>query len=318
LSIAEFRAAQAELAAAFAARRPPVFGEVGLGVWARAADDLVEQGELEAARVAVGHLQRAWPDFAWATNLARLLDITPLAHPDEPPFRDRGTAPFQVIPRPGADTVVVVFCGYNHMVGMPPRILHRWLSCWPVSLIYLRDPKSQAYLGGIEPLGQDLGATVAGLRREISALGARRVVCYGPSIGGYGALRYGLELGADAVVCMGGIVNLTPGFNVGLNHRERIDQAQALFPDEPLDLRHLHQAAAQPPQTFMVYAEHNWDDRLHAEHMAGLRDVALIQIDGARSHHAAMELMRSGGFKRVMDQALGANGAASRPGEGPT
>jgi pimeloyl-ACP methyl ester carboxylesterase len=298
-------AAKAEFAAAFSADRAPDFACAELGTWVRVADQLVEQGELELGGFAVRRLHEAWPDFPWARNVAGLLDLMPTADPLEPPFRDRFAATHQTVARPGATTVVVVFCDYKHRIGMPLSMLHRWLSGWPVSLIYLRDPKNLAYLSGIDALGPGMAATLAELRREIDALRAKRVVCYGHSIGGYGALRYGLELGAEAVVLMAGLANLKPSFNVGLNYGGAAKRIQAMFPREPLDLRRRHQASARPPRTWMVYAEHNWDDRLHAEHMSGLRDLSLFQVDGSESHNVAADLMRAGTFDSLIDQALG-------------
>jgi hypothetical protein len=304
MSERERREARAEYAAAHAADRAPDFARAELGTWVRVADQLVEQGELELGGFAVRRIHEAWPDFPWARNVAGLFELMPPADPLEPPFRDRFTATAQTVARPGAATVVLVFCDYKNRIGVPLTMLHRWLSGWPVSLIYLRDPRNLGYLGGIEALGPDLGATLAELRRRIAALGARKVVCYGHSIGGYGALRYGLELGADAVVSMAGLVNLTPSFNIGLNYGGAAGRIQAEFPAEPLDLKPLHQAAARPPRTWIVYAEHNWDDRLHAEHLSGLRGVTQVQVEGAEGHNVAVDLMRSGRFDSLIEQAL--------------
>ena len=309
MSERERRALREEYALAHAAGRTPDFRRAELGAWARVADKLVEQGELDLGGFAVRSLHQAWPDFPWARNVATLFDLMPPADPLEPPFRDRFSATAQTVARPGATTVVVVFCDYKHRIGMPLPMLHRWLSGWPVSLIYLRDRRNLGYLGGVEAMGPDLGATLAELRRQIDALGARRVVCYGHSIGGYGALRYGLELGAEAVVCLAGLVNLNPGFNIGLNYGGAAGRIRAIFPDEPLDLRLLHRAAARPPRTWMVYAEHNWDDRLHAEQMAGLRGVSLVQVDDAEGHNVALDLMRAGTFDRLIDQAVDGHSA---------
>ena len=297
--------ARAEYAAALAAGRSPDFGRAEIGTWVRVADQLVEEGELELGGFAVRRLYEAKPDLPWARNVANLFDMMPAADPHEPPFSDRSATSIQTVARHGASTAVIVFCDSKQRIGMPLPMLHRWLSRWPVSLIYLRDLQGLGYLGGIGGLGPDLNSTLAGLKNEVAFLGAKRIVCYGHSIGGFGALRYGIELGADTVLCMAGLVNMKPSFNVGLNYGGAAARLNALFPDQPLDLRPLHQEAARPPKALMVYAEHNWDDRLHAEHVAGLKDVSLIQVDGAQGHNVAVDLMRAGTYEQVMDQALG-------------
>ncbi len=304
MSSNERKAARAEFAAARLAGRAPDFSSASLGAWVRVADQLVEGGDLELGGFAVRQLHAAWPDLPWARNVAKLFEIMPPADPLEPPFRDEFPTTAQTVAREGAKTAVLVFCGARQRIGMPLTMLHRWLSRWPVSLIYLRDPEGLAYLAGVKKLGPDLSSTLAGLQRELDGLGAERIVCYGHSIGSYGALRYGLELGAEAVICMAGVTNLNPGFNVGLNTGGVAARVQAAFPDQELDLRRLHLAAARPPRTRIVFAEHNWDDRLHAEHMDGLPSVVLTQIDDGKSHNVAVDLMQAGRYDALVGEVL--------------
>ena len=310
MSKSAFKAALAEYAAASAEDRPPDFGRFEFALWAKAADALVQRGELELAAVAVRRLGAQWPAFEWAGNVDRMLTMAPPADPATPPIVDNFPEPIQVVGRPGADTALLVFCGATHRPGLPLPILHRWLARLPVSLIYLRDRKSFGYLGGLEPLGADRAATVDSLRRTIGELGARRIVCYGPSIGGYGALRYGLELGAAATVLFSGIVNMDPGFNLGLHYVRTAHKLQAAFPGEILDLRELYLASARPPAVFAAYAQHNWDDRLHAEYLAELDGVVAVQAAGAKTHNTTLELMRRGRFDALMRDVIAAEGPA--------
>jgi hypothetical protein len=295
-----------EYAEAFAAGRSPRFDRAELVAWAKVADELVQQGELELAAHAVRGLHEAWPDFAWAKTIVDLFGVMPPDEPGAPQFGDDFPKPVQVVRREGASAAFLVFCGAKHRVGMPLSMFHRWLARLPVSLIYLRDLKGLCYLGGIPELGADLRATVGALRSMIHELGARRTICYGNSVGGYGALRYGLDLAADAVLSMCGVVNLTVPFNRHLHYAKTALKAEVTFPDAQLDLRELYRSAEPRPRAWLAYGARNWDDRLHGEHMAGLDGVTLEPVAGYKGHNSALELIRGGRFDDLLKEAVGA------------
>src|SRR6185312_4522808 len=125
-------------------------------------------------------------------------------------------------------------------IGLPIALMHRWAGRLNASLIYLRDFQRFHYLRGITSLGATRDAAIAELRRIVTSLGARRVVCYGNSAGGFAALHYALDLGANAAVSMGGPTNLTPEFNAFLSSEQRALELRKLrteFPGVSLDLR---------------------------------------------------------------------------------
>ncbi len=235
-----------------------------------------------------------------------MLDLMPPVNSKSIPFGDVFPSPVQVARRPGADIAVVVFCGADDGIGMPLAMLHRWLTQWPVSVIYLRDLKKLSYLGGIEGLGQEIGSAVAGLRTCIETLGARRIICYGASSGGYGALRYGLELGAETVICMAGLVNMRPEFNADLAYLDIARRLHEVFPGQELDVRQLYLRAAQRPKAWLVYGEQNSADRIHAEHMAAAPGAITVQVRGYRSHNPAAHLIRIGAFRAALRRMIGA------------
>lgn len=296
-------AARGALIRAFAEGRAPNFAEAELADWIKVADDMIVWGELDVALHAVRCIREAWPNLAWGQNVAELIARIPPVDPEAPPFSDDLSKAMNVIARDGADTAILVFGGGRDRVGMPPPMLHRWLSIPPASLIYLRDPLRLAYLGGVPDAGADMATTIASLRTLIQELGASRVICYGNSIGGYGALRYGLELGANAVFSMAGLVNLQGRFNAGLHYDESAQRIEAAFPEAELDLRELYRSTKSPPATWIVYGEHNWDDRIHAEYMAGVDGITLTQIGGSKDHNVAAELIRAGQFQAFLGQA---------------
>jgi hypothetical protein len=76
--------------------------------------------------------------------------------------------------------------------------------------VHLRDPSLRWYLHGIAGLGADRTASIVALRRIVDSLSPGRVVTLGQSMGGYGAILYGHELGAQRAVAFGALSTMDP------------------------------------------------------------------------------------------------------------
>ncbi len=146
----------------------------------------------------------------------------------------------------------------------------------------------------------DRSASIEALGKIVRDLGAKRIVTFGNSSGGYGAMDYGLALGADAAMSMSGQINLTPEFNVHLGQAVTSRRLSETYPDVTLDLRQAFQASARPPRTWIVYGEDHWDDRLHAEYLAGLPQVTLKPVERYQGHNTTLELIRRGQFDDLL------------------
>jgi hypothetical protein len=292
-----------DIAEGFREGRVPAFAAEEMGAWVNAADWLMENGELEAAEMALRALNAAEPGLEWAANLCDLFDRAPPPDPAMPDFRDELSRDAQVRARAGAGTALILFCGARHRMGMPLPLIHRWLARTDASLIYLRDLHGLCYFKGVASLGPGLEATLQALRRTLDQLGARRVVCLGCSGGGYGALLYALELGGDAI-SLGSPANMEPAFNAHMNHGAYALQLKAAFPDQELDLRRRIEAAPRRLRTLIVYGDRNWNERIHAEHMAGLEGAALYPVTGYGGHATAAELMRRDEFSPMLEGFL--------------
>ncbi len=287
------------IADAFLEGRTPQFEADQADLWVNAADWLVESGELAAAREALQALKQAQPGLEWAANLCDLVERAPPPEPGMPDFHDDLLKDVQVMPRAGSETALLLFCGARHRVGMHLPLIHRWLARLGASLIYLRDFHGLCYLKGVASLGDDLQSTIAALRRTLDGLGARQVIGFGCSGGGFGAMRYALELGGD-VISMGSPANMEPDFNQHMNHGAYAKMLKAAFPDQDLDMRRRIEAAACPARTLIVYGDRNWNERIHAEHMAGLQGATLYPVTRYQGHATAAELVRRGTFESLL------------------
>ena len=82
------------------------------------------------------------------------------------------------------------------------------LTTFPYSLLQLNCPDNSFYLCPIPGVGQDVESISCALKNRIAALGPRKVVCYGASMGAFGALLYGFLLEVDLIIALGPEVSL--------------------------------------------------------------------------------------------------------------
>lgn len=290
-----------EIEAAFRERRPPILGGRSLaGHRAAAIDTVFTRGNLEAAEHAVRQLHSLFPRSRYARNLCDVFDRMPPAERQRP-FVDDPAKEVQIVARHDTETVALLFCGHAHRLGLPLSAIHRWLALMPANLIYLRDFRRLSYLTGLPSLGGDRAATVASLRGIIASLGGRRTVCFGNSGGTFAALLYGLDLGSEAVLGLSGVTNLSPEFNTHLRQAAIVARLRREVPHALVDLRRLYGTADRPPRALLLYGQHNWDDRLHAEYLSGLPTVSLEAVEDHDEHNLVVELIRRGQLERRLE-----------------
>jgi len=287
-------------------------------------DNLLDCGYLKVAQHATRLLHAAFPTLLFASNLSAIFERIPPMERSRTALKDGPTKDVQIVAK-NSDIVVLLFCGGNgaeapihpFRLGLPLPLIHRWLGRLPASLIYLRDLENVYYLNGVRTLGPSREATFTHLRRIIASLGARRIVCYGVSAGGFAALDFGLELGADAVLCMGGMTNLSPEFNLYTTRNKKCLALQSRFRDARLDMLKAYSKAARPPRVRLVFGEKNWDDRIQAEHMAGLPSVSLCAIENCKEHNVTVQAIIRGDFDGFCNWLLRASREPSfSPGHG--
>jgi hypothetical protein len=230
----------------------------------------------------------------------------------------------QIVERAGADTAIVFFCGDGRGLGVPLRVIHQWFGRLPATLIYLRDPRREYYFSGLREFGPDRNATLAALR---TIIGPRRVICWGTSSGAAAAFHFGLDLCAESVVAFAGPLNFSQAFNVYLRSAWLAARVRRAVPAALVDLRDAYARARRPPRALLVHADSYWDDRLHAEYMAGLPTVRLLPVCESRDHNVSSEVIARGWFERIIDWAWSVSddlpsvipagmAPASRPSEG--
>lgn len=202
----------------------------------------------------------------------------------------------------GSDVTAMVFTGRARRVGVSVVLMQRLLEPLGCNIVVLYDWRDALYLGGVAGLGRGVGDTARALARLSRSLGASRIVCVGQSTGGYGALRYGLELGAESVLAF------SPLIRRPLNPRRR--EALSLRAGRPLDeaevnLRQLWAQSRITPRTTIVHGADNANDRRAAEELSARPGVTVRPLEGVGEHGVIQVLLARGAFGAALGDGLG-------------
>lgn len=193
----------------------------------------------------------------------------------------------------GADRAIIVFSGGARGYWLLLDELHRVLRGCGAHLIYLRDFGHSYYLAGDPELGiADYGGMLAMLREQAAGLGATRLACLGNSAGGYAALRYALDLGAEAALAFSMHTNpemmhdrqVAPAFNAIVQRNPGVE----------FDLARAYARASRTPRVILCCGADHQMDRREAERMRGLPGVRLVAAEGLASHGAIRWFLRQG------------------------
>jgi hypothetical protein len=220
-------------------------------------------------------------------------------------WRDNAKLDVQVIPRPGADKTMIIFCGFRHRFVFAMNLFyHGWLAAYPVNVIVLRDWERMLYMDGVSSIGP-LEDTVDELKRILASLGSKKTVTVGNSGGGLGALHYGVLLDAADTITFGPTIDIPFSLTyAGRRMKTRLidfrDEGRIVWPDIPKLL-------ADNPQVNSVvfYAEQNEIDRTHAELLKGLPNVTLSMVKDEDAHVLLPTLAVQGRLEDALSKALG-------------
>jgi pimeloyl-ACP methyl ester carboxylesterase len=277
-------------------------------LWGLALNYLLSHPFIEVAEAMAPRMAVTFPEVRFFGTIAGLFERLPPPSEDAvfAAFRDDMTAEVQVVPRAGANCVLLGFAGRSQKLGMPINLIHRWFGLLGVHVIYLRDYTGHNYDQGIRALSSDMHGTLKALRQIIANLGVNRIACYGNSMGGYGTLRYALELEAEAVLSFAGPTNLVRGFG-------DFTVLQQRDVEPGLDLRPLYENARYAPRVHLVYGEHHAFDRAQATNFLGLPTVTLEMIPGWRGHDVFLQTVFTGRYERLIRWLADASRTAGRP-----
>lgn len=201
----------------------------------------------------------------------------------------------------GSDRAIFLFAGGGDAFWITMQTLHSYLQHLGCNLVFIMDESQSMYLPPSIPKGPSLGDE---LREIADSLDAKQIYCVGTSIGGYGALRLGLELGAKAVLGFGACTN--PGrlrsqqFQKQLVERVRREQ-----PNLVLDAAELYRNAKVRPLVTLVYGGAHTADTADAEGMRDVPGVTLRPIPGYGDHSVVRWLIGNRQLIPLFQEMLG-------------
>jgi hypothetical protein len=218
------------------------------------------------------------------------------AAPLGPPFRALVT---------DADRILLVFLGAGRRFWLLMGMLHRLLKPFGTHIVYLCDSRIVSYARGIDGLGSSYQTALAALRDLCRSLAPRRprIFCFGQSMGGIGALRYGLDLGAEAVLATGAMTSLAA--NVGDPVPEDEKAVSRRLGADAVDLLPLFRAASVIPRVTLIHAAGMGRDTLHAQRLAGLRGARVVAIPDLDGHDVLPRLIAEHRFEHEIARLLG-------------
>jgi hypothetical protein len=195
--------------------------------------------------------------------------------------------------------------GFGPMRGWASvALVHRYLRKFALNVVYLRDPSRCLHLAGLPGLGDSYDSCVAGLRALYARRGWGKIYTLGVSAGGYGALRYGLDLGARAVLSFSGPSDVAPPADPA----RRVAPFGTLYRTAPgmaVDLLPLYRRSARRPRLLLCYGQGNAYDAHMARRMAEFPETELVPFAFA-GHTTIVEALRLGLIEKLVGRLIGA------------
>ncbi|MFD1508592.1 hypothetical protein [Lacimonas salitolerans] len=203
----------------------------------------------------------------------------------------------------GTGDVLVHFTGIVRGFNRGP-MLDSYVSMAGYSAIYLTDPTRLLFTTGIAGLGDDFESAAQGVQRLIDGFGPRRsLTMFAGSAGGFGALHYGITLGADRVLCLSGATTVDRTFLDRTGDRRAralLYRLEKAMPPHLARVRPRLEACSTPPRIDMVYGADNAEDRAQAEQLRGAPGVRLYAITGLAQHSTQTFLCDAGMMPAVL------------------
>lgn len=201
--------------------------------------------------------------------------------------------------------VCLVFGGLAH--GSSQRVfdlLAPILDKLGVGAVYLMDRQKVLFLNGVEEIADGYEGTLKALR-ELLPEQATTISCIGCSAGGYGALRYAIDLKAASALLFSSPTKL--GAEVYASDgrarliAKRIDET---VPHLAVNLAQALEHSEHKPNVHLWYGGAMPQDREHALNMAGLHGVTLHELQDYAQHNVFFHLASTGQLEGAVRQAL--------------
>jgi hypothetical protein len=206
-------------------------------------------------------------------------------------------------PKGDSGTTLLVFTGLSDKAMVQIELVDRFCAAAGHSAIYLRDPGRSAYIAGIPALSENFEGSIAALSELLAQHRTKRLLCLGTSIGGFGAIRYGILLKAEKVMGASSPTNITSDFLAGIEDnrgRLMIKRLKRSFTPEELDLRPEVTVANGKCKIGLWYGEDYSIDASHASYLSGYAGINQRPIPSLDRHSSFPSIIASGEFQEFL------------------
>jgi pimeloyl-ACP methyl ester carboxylesterase len=146
--------------------------------------------------------------------------------------------------------------------------------------VLVRDPSATWYNSGLPGIGDSVGEVAEGIRREVTRLGAERILTIGMSMGGYAAILFGCLTGAERAIALVPQTLLDPRFP------QRRPSA-----DVKLEVPDLRPVIRDAPRTKIDLVS-AWDDLLDVFHAQRVAEFPSVRVLGVPGEHDFLKGLR--------------------------
>jgi len=218
-----------------------------------------------------------------------------------------------------SDVLIVSFSGLKKNPDKIPGFsLRHTLTGLPVKKLFVRDLNRAWFLKGLHGITRTVEETVAFLRAEAAAVGARRIVLTGYSMGGFAALLHGALLGADEVQA------ISPQTFISFWHRLSCSDYRWRRQILPLHFgptRRYHDLRPwllRCPEKTPLHVQFARDSRLDTVHAQYVRDVpqVIVHEHAERGHRLISALGQNGELRTILERAIAGESLHAASGQG--
>jgi hypothetical protein len=208
---------------------------------------------------------------------------------------------------PSADKIVLIFMAEGRRFWSVMQVLLRVLEPFGQHLMFLSDSSPRFFLHGVDGLRPGYANSIEDLRKLAGALGDLPIYCLGSSKGGFAALRYGLDLGAEHVLAFSPWTSLAA--NDDSPAADEVWTSRCMGADA-IDLKPLFAGCSRIPRLTIYYGALNGRDARHARRLADLPGVRVLAIEGYGGHGSLSQLIAQRKIEAVLGDFLEQRGRA--------
>ena len=204
-----------------------------------------------------------------------------------------------IAPWPGAQRAILIFAGNGDSRFPISKNLAEIRDC---HLIILRDPSRCFGLCEVPRLGKTYEANLQRLRHILRDMGTKQIFCMGLSSGGFAALKFGLDLGANGVLSFSSPTSLdiNDDPNADLSKYPQLALLYRKARHLGVDLAAVYRNAVPRPEVIAVYGGAHVRDRMFAKRMEGIPGITMRPVKDYDGHTTYGESIQRGFFGSLL------------------